>query len=68
MKTDISPVSVDVYFIPVETRVPLKFGTQVVTHVTCVRVCVTVANKQGQKAQGENDQLERLGAVHGYLR
>ncbi|MDT8303701.1 MAG: hypothetical protein RQ760_19625, partial [Sedimentisphaerales bacterium] len=52
MKTDIIPVSVDVYFIPVETRVPLKFGTQVVTHVTCVRVCVTVANKQGQKAQG----------------
>lgn len=52
MKTDISPVSVDVYFIPVATRVPLKFGTQVVTHVTCVRVCVTVVNKQGQKAQG----------------
>jgi len=52
MKTDISPVSVDVYFIPVATRVPLKFGTQVVTHVTCVRVCVTVANKEGQKAQG----------------
>ena len=52
MKTDISPVSVDVHFIPVETRVPLKFGTQVVTHVTCARVCVTVANKQGQRAQG----------------
>jgi len=52
MKTDISPVSIDVYFIPVATRVPLKFGTQVVTHVTCVRICVTVANKQGQKAQG----------------
>jgi len=51
MKTDISPVSIDVYFIPVATRVPLKFGTQVVTHVTCVRICVTVANKQG-KAQG----------------
>ncbi len=52
MKTDISPVSVDLYFIPVETRIPLKFGTQVVTHVTCARVCVTVANKQGQRAQG----------------
>ncbi|MHC4104066.1 MAG: enolase C-terminal domain-like protein [Planctomycetota bacterium] len=52
MKTDISPVSVDVYFIPVETRVPLKFGTQVVTHVTCARVCVTVENKQGQTAKG----------------
>jgi len=52
MKTDITPVSVDLYFIPVKTRVPLKFGTQVVTSVTCARVCVTVANKQGQYAQG----------------
>ena len=52
MKTDISPISAEVYFIPVETRVPLKFGTQVVTHVTCARVCITVANEQGQHAKG----------------
>jgi len=52
MKTDISPVSVDLYFIPVQTRVPLKFGPETLTSVICARVCVTVANGQGQKAQG----------------
>ena len=52
MNTDISLVSVDLYFIPVETRVPLKFGTETLTSVTCARVCITVANEQGQRAQG----------------
>ncbi len=52
MKTDISPISVDLYFIPVETRIPLKFGPETLTSVTCARVCMTVADKQGRKAQG----------------
>jgi len=52
MNTDISPVSVDLYFIPVETRVPLKFGTETLTYVTCARTCVTVANSQGDTAEG----------------
>ena len=52
MKTDVSPVSVDLYFIPVQTRVPLKFGAETLTHVTCGRVRMTVANGQGQTAQG----------------
>ncbi|MFH1715856.1 MAG: enolase C-terminal domain-like protein [Planctomycetota bacterium] len=52
MKTDISPVSVDLYFIPVETRIPLKFGPETTTAVVCARVCVTVADARGQKAQG----------------
>ncbi len=52
MKSDISPVSVDLYFIPVETRIPLKFGPETTTAVVCARVRMTVANKQGRKAQG----------------
>jgi L-alanine-DL-glutamate epimerase-like enolase superfamily enzyme len=52
MKTDISPVSVDLYFIPVQTRVPLKFGPETLTSVICARACVTVANGRGQKARG----------------
>jgi L-alanine-DL-glutamate epimerase-like enolase superfamily enzyme len=52
MKTDISPVSVDLYFIPVETRIPLKFGPETLTSVTCARVCMTVADRRGRKAQG----------------
>ena len=52
MDTDISPISVDLYFIPVQTRVPLKFGTETLTSVICARACVTVANGRGHKAQG----------------
>jgi len=51
-RTDISPVSVDLYFIPVQTRVPLKFGPEILTSVICARTCMTVANEQGQTAQG----------------
>jgi L-alanine-DL-glutamate epimerase-like enolase superfamily enzyme len=52
MKSDICPVSVDLYFIGVQTRIPLKFGPETTTEVVCARVAMTVANKQGQKAQG----------------
>jgi len=52
VKTDISPVAVDLYFIPVETRVPLKFGPETLTSVICARVCVTVTDERGRKAEG----------------
>jgi hypothetical protein len=52
MQTDVSPVGVDLYFIPVQTRVPLKFGPETLTSVICARVCMTVANTRGQRAQG----------------
>ncbi len=52
MKPDIVPVSVGLYFIPVETRIPLKFGPETTTAVVCARVRMTVANREGQKAQG----------------
>jgi L-alanine-DL-glutamate epimerase-like enolase superfamily enzyme len=52
MKSDIRTVSVDLYFIGVETRVPLKFGPETLTSVTCARVCVRAANRDGQTAEG----------------
>ena len=52
MKTDITPVAVKLYFIPVETRMPLKFGPETLTSVICARVSMTVANSTGQKATG----------------
>jgi len=52
MQTDVSPVGVDLYSIPVQTRVPLKFGPETLTSVICARVCMTVANTKGQRAQG----------------
>ncbi|MHC4641807.1 MAG: enolase C-terminal domain-like protein [Planctomycetota bacterium] len=51
-RTDIEPLSVDLYFIPVQTRVPLKFGPETTTSVICARTCMTVGNEKGQTAQG----------------
>jgi L-alanine-DL-glutamate epimerase-like enolase superfamily enzyme len=50
--TDIRPMAAELYFLPVETRVPLKFGPEVLTYVTCARVMLTVADRGGHSAQG----------------
>ncbi|MHC4620709.1 MAG: enolase C-terminal domain-like protein [Planctomycetota bacterium] len=52
MKTDVTPVSAELYFIPIETRIPFKFGRETLTSVTCARVCMTVADAKGRKARG----------------
>jgi L-alanine-DL-glutamate epimerase-like enolase superfamily enzyme len=51
-KTDVFPVGVSVYFLPVKNRVPLKFGRETVTEVTCARVRMRVANANGKTAEG----------------
>jgi L-alanine-DL-glutamate epimerase-like enolase superfamily enzyme len=51
-KTDVFPVGVTVYFLPVQNRVPLKFGHETVTEVTCARVQMRVANLNGKTAEG----------------
>lgn len=50
--TDIRILGAALYFLPIQTRVPLKFGTETLTSVTCARVCVRVQNAQGQVAEG----------------
>src|SRR5512146_1100418 len=52
MGIDIHPVSADLYFLPVTTRVPLKFGPEPLTSVICARACMTVVDGQGKRAQG----------------
>ena len=52
METDVHPISVDLYFLPVETRVPLKFGPETLTSVICARVAMTVADATGKRARG----------------
>ena len=52
MLTDIHIKAVEVYFIPVNTRIPLKFGSEVLTSVTCARIRVSVENNRGQTAEG----------------
>lgn len=49
---DIRPCGAELYFLPVETRVPLKFGTETLTYVTCARVAVTVRGRNGKTAVG----------------
>lgn len=50
--TDIRPVGATLYFLPIQTRVPLKFGSEITTQVTCARVCLTVEDAQGRRASG----------------
>ena len=49
---DICTTTVSLYFLPVETRVPLKFGPETLTYVTCARVKMTVTNRIGETATG----------------
>ena len=51
-ETDIYSGDVSLYFLPVETRVPLKFGPETLTHVTCARVCMRVEDTKGHVAEG----------------
>lgn len=50
--TDIRPIGASLYFIPVTTRMPLKFGPETVTSVTVARTAVTVTDDQGRTATG----------------
>lgn len=50
--TDVRVCGVKLYFLPVQTRVPLKFGPETLTSVTCARGCVTVEDRNGRRAIG----------------
>jgi L-alanine-DL-glutamate epimerase-like enolase superfamily enzyme len=42
----------ELYLLPIETRVPLKFGAEVLSSVTCARVRVEVVGHEGNRAGG----------------
>jgi L-alanine-DL-glutamate epimerase-like enolase superfamily enzyme len=50
--TDIRTMGAALYFLPVHTRVALKFGSETLTQVTCARARVTVSDEQGRRAEG----------------
>jgi L-alanine-DL-glutamate epimerase-like enolase superfamily enzyme len=50
--TDVHTENTALCFLPVQTRVPLKFGPETLTHVTCARVRMTVAHAHGVRAEG----------------
>ena len=51
-ENDVQIDSVAVSYLPVEMRMPLKFGAESVSSVTCIRVAVTVAGMEGRVATG----------------
>jgi L-alanine-DL-glutamate epimerase-like enolase superfamily enzyme len=50
--TDVRPVAVELYFLPIKARMPLKFGPETTTEVTCARVKLTVEDAHGRRASG----------------
>jgi L-alanine-DL-glutamate epimerase-like enolase superfamily enzyme len=50
--TDVRPTSSALYFLPITNRVPLKFGPEITTEVTCARVRMTVRDRSGRTAEG----------------
>ncbi len=51
-RPEIRVTGVELYFLPVQTRVPLKFGTEILTSVTCARARVSVEDGAGRPACG----------------
>jgi L-alanine-DL-glutamate epimerase-like enolase superfamily enzyme len=49
---DVKVKGVKLYFLPVAMRVPLKFGPETTTDVTCARAAVWVENQEGRTAWG----------------
>jgi L-alanine-DL-glutamate epimerase-like enolase superfamily enzyme len=50
--TDARVNRVELYFLPVATRIPLKFGSETLTTVTCARVRIQLVDRRGRTAEG----------------
>lgn len=50
--TDIHPTSVALYLLPVENRIPYRFGSVTATRSTCLRVRMEVEDRNGNRAVG----------------
>ena len=50
--TDVHITGITPYLLPVTMRVPLKFGAETLTHVTCLRVGAVVEDGKGRSAEG----------------
>ncbi len=50
--TDCRVVATTLYFLPIDFRMPLKFGAETVNQTTCARVKVTVRGADGRTVEG----------------
>ena len=46
--TDIRPIGTTLYYLPIKTRVPLKFGPEITTECTLARVRLRVTDARGR--------------------
>jgi L-alanine-DL-glutamate epimerase-like enolase superfamily enzyme len=53
--SDMRLTGATVRFIPVHTRVPLKFGSEVLTSVQCARVTIEAVDGRGRRATGTGE-------------
>lgn len=51
-RRDVRVIGAQLFYLPVETRVPLKFGNEVLTQVICARVRIDVEGRDGRRASG----------------
>jgi len=61
--SDVSIQSASLYFLEVKTRVPYKFGQQVLEEITCARARVSVRTAGGQVADGWGETPLSVGWV-----
>ncbi|OPZ07224.1 MAG: hypothetical protein BWZ08_01983 [candidate division BRC1 bacterium ADurb.BinA292] len=50
--TDVRLIGAELYYLPLKLRVPLKFGAETLTHLTCARARVTIRDRAGKTARG----------------
>jgi len=50
--TDVRVIATALYFLEIKNRIPLKFGPETTTEVTCARVRVRVTDRSGRTAEG----------------
>src|SRR5687768_5894955 len=50
--TDIRLISAELYFLPIQTRMPVKFGPETLSYVTVARAKVKVSDRSGRTAEG----------------
>ena len=61
--TDVSITAARLYYLKVETRMPYKFGQQVLREITCARACVTVRDGEGDLVEGWGETPLSVGWV-----
>jgi L-alanine-DL-glutamate epimerase-like enolase superfamily enzyme len=49
---DISVIGCAAWFLPLSTRIPLKFGPETLTTVTCLRIRLDVEDRRGRRGSG----------------